>query len=94
MWDDLSRLEKVRHLHLVWRFPETEVPHFNRIFLYQLIIQPFGAHGNLQWPPRNVIVRCGAVDRLLAIITRGRLGIPPLSNVSDLRYLLMLTNVD
>ena len=26
----------------------------------------------LQWPPRNVIVRCGAVDRLLAIITRGR----------------------
>ncbi|CAL1133227.1 unnamed protein product [Cladocopium goreaui] len=32
----------------------------------------------------NVIVRCGAVDRLLAIITRGRLGIPPLSNVSDL----------
>ena len=69
------------------------VPHFKRIFLYQLVIQPFGA-GNLQWPPRNVIVRCGAVDRLLAIITRGRLGIPPLSNVSDLRYLLMLTNVD
>ena len=57
---------------------------------------PFGVwvqvHGNFQWMPRNVFVRGGALDHFLAIITRGRLGISPLSNVSDPRYLLMWTD--